>query len=346
MNFKDLYNQKNKKDLLQKIENEPFDRITLSFYKYTKLKNLDVLRDELYLKWKDLNILGRVYLATEGINAQISIPENLLTNFKNELKNTTFLNKINLNNAVLDGLSFLKLVVKVKKEIVAYGLNKNDYDIDKTGKHLDYNEFNKSIDEGAIVIDVRNYYEGEVGKFENAIVPDVSRSKELLPEIKKLLKNNKDDKILMYCTGGIRCEKASSYLIKQGFTNVNQLKGGIIKYANDIKKNNVPSKFIGKNFVFDHRMGEKITSDIISLCHQCDNSCDEHTNCRNQSCHILFIQCQSCKSNYNGCCSKQCSDFTQLPKEKQKELFKSGKIKFTAQKSREIKPKLKKIYSR
>ena len=344
MNFKDLYNQKNKNELLQKIENETFDRITLSFYKYTKLINLGTLRDDLYLKWKKLNILGRVYIAPEGINAQISIPENLLSDFKNELKNTTFLNEINLNNAVLDGLSFLKLVIKVKKEIVAFGLKDNDYDINKTGDHLGYNEFNKSIDEGAIVLDVRNYYEGEVGKFENAIVPDVSRSKELLPEIKKLLKDNKDDKILMYCTGGIRCEKASSYLIKQGFKNVNQLKGGIIKYANDIKKNKVPSKFIGKNFVFDHRMGEKITPDTISLCHQCDNSCDEHTNCENQSCHILFIQCQSCKSNFRGCCSKECADFIQLPKKKQRKIFKTGKIKFTAQRSKEIKPKLKKLH--
>ena len=343
MNFKDLYNQKNKKELLQKIENETFDRITLSFYKYTKLKNLENLRDDLYLKWEKLNILGRVYIAPEGINAQISIPENLLSDFKNELKNTTFLNEINLNNAVLDGLSFLKLVIKVKKEIVAYGLNDDDYDINKAGKHLEYNEFNKAIDQGAIIVDVRNYYEWEVGKFENAIVPDVSRSKELLPEIKELLKNNKDDKILMYCTGGIRCEKASSFLIKQGFTNVNQLKGGIIKYANDIKKNNASSKFIGKNFVFDHRMGEKITSDTISLCHQCDNSCDEHTNCENQSCHILFIQCKSCKSKFEGCCSKECADFIQLSKEKQRILFKAGKIKFNAQKSKEIKPKLKKL---
>jgi len=343
MNFKDLYNQKNKNDLLHKIENEAFDRITLSFYKYTKLKKLEILRDELYLKWKNLNILGRVYIAPEGINAQISIPENSLTDFKNELNTITFLNKINLNNAVVEGISFLKLVIKVKKEIVAYGLNDNDYDIHKTGKHLKFNEFNDAIDQGAIVVDVRNYYEGEVGKFENAIVPDVSRSKELLPEIKKLLKNNKDDKILMYCTGGIRCEKASAYLIKQGFKNVNQLKGGIIKYANDIKKHNVPSKFIGKNFVFDHRMGEKITPDTISICHQCDNSCDEHTNCKNQSCHILFIQCQSCKSKFSGCCSKQCSNFIQLSKETQKKLFKTGEIKFTAQKTKEIKPKLKKL---
>ena len=160
---------------------------------------------------------------------------------------------------------------------------------------------------------MRNYYESEIGRFKNAIIPDVSRSKELLPEIKKLLKNHKEDKILMYCTGGIRCEKASSYLLKNGFKDVNQLDGGIIKYAHDIKKNNGKSKFIGKNFVFDHRLGERITNDIISTCHQCTTKTDEHTNCINQSCHILFIQCDTCLKKYSGCCSLKCAEFIKKP---------------------------------
>ena len=239
MNFKYLYNQKNKNDLLKNIESETFDRVTLSFYKYTQLKDLNNLRDDLYFKWRKLNVLGRVYLAPEGINAQISIPKNLMDDFKNELQKINYLEKINLNKAVIEGVSFLKLVIKIKNEIVAYGLNKNDYDIGKTGKHLNYKDFNKAIDDGAIVIDVRNYYEGEVGKFENAIIPDVSRSKELLPEIKKLLQKNKKDKILMYCTGGIRCEKASSYFIANGFKKINQLSGGIIQYFHDVKSKNL-----------------------------------------------------------------------------------------------------------
>ena len=197
-----------------------------------------------------------------------------------------------------------------------------------------------SIDQGAIVVDVRNYYEGEVGKFKDAIIPDVDASVELLPEIKKLLKGKEDDKILMYCTGGIRCEKASSYLIHHGFKDVNQLNGGIIQYANDIKVNNEKSKFIGKNFVFDHRMAESITNDILSTCHICDNECDTHTNCSNQDCHILFIQCDKCSKKYNGCCSEKCSNFIKLPREEQRELFRSGKILFNAQKSDKTKPKL------
>ena len=192
---------------------------------------------------------------------------------------------------------------------------------------------------------MRNYYEGEVGKFENAIIPDVDRSKDLLPEVKKLLNHKKNERIIMYCTGGIRCEKASAYLIHHGFNNVNQLKGGIIQYANDIKKNKTKSKFIGKNFVFDNRMGERITDDIISKCHICSNKCDNHTNCANEACHILFIQCNQCSKKLDNCCSKTCSDFIKLPIEKQKKLFKSGDVKFTAQKSNSIKPKLTTITS-
>ncbi len=345
MHFKDLYNQKNKDDLIKDLKNENFERTTISFYKYTSLKKLEELRDLLYLNWKKLNILGRVYIAPEGINAQISIPVHNQKLFKKNIKQYNCFENINFKKAVIEGLSFLKLVIKIKKEIVAYGINESDYDINDTGKHLNYKQFNEAIDNGAIIIDVRNYYEGEIGKFKNAIIPDVTRSKELLPEIKKILNNHKEDKILMYCTGGIRCEKASSYLLKNGFKDVNQLEGGIIKYAHDIKKNNEKSKFIGKNFVFDHRLGEQITNDIISHCHQCDSESDSHTNCNNQSCHILFIQCKVCHEKYKGCCSDKCKDFINLTKEEQKKIFKSGKVKFNAQLSKSIKPRLKELNS-
>ena len=282
MNNKQLYNQNNKEQNLDLLKREKFERITLSFYKYIKIDNLEQLRDSLFLNFNELKILGRIYIATEGINAQVSIPEHNLDMFKTKLNSYSSFNNIPFKFAVIEGLSFLKLTIKIKKEIVAYKIPANQYDLSKTGKHLKSDDFNQAIDDGAIIIDMRNYYEGEIGKFENAIIPDVERSQELLPEIKKLLSKNKEDKILMYCTGGIRCEKASSYLIKNGFQDVNQLEGGIIQYANDIKKNKTKSKFIGKNFVFDHRMGERITDDIIANCHQCDVPSDNHTNCMNQ----------------------------------------------------------------
>ena len=340
MKIKDLYNQKNKQELLDTIKNEDFNRITCSFYKYIHIENPEILRNELYIKWKKLKVLGRIYLSREGINAQISIPEQNFKIFKLQLYQYKYFENILLKKALIEGVSFIKLVIKIKDEIVAYKVPQNEYDMNNVGKHLDYKEYNKAIDNGAIVVDMRNYYEGEVGKFKNAIIPDVDTSRQLLPEVKNLLKGQENNKILLYCTGGIRCEKASSYLLHHGYNDINQLEGGIIKYAHDIKKNNEKSKFIGKNFVFDQRLGEKITDDIISLCHQCNKPSNQHINCQNQACHILFIQCELCSNKYNNCCSKKCFNFIKLPNEEQKEIFKSGKIKFTAQESTRIKPKL------
>lgn len=335
-----LYNKKNKEQLLEQIDSETINRITLSFYKYTALDSLSNLRDKLYRQWQSLNILGRVYLASEGINAQISIPKNNVKKFKTSISTYKSFKDLHYKIAYEEGISFLKLTIKIKNEIVAYKISDSEYDINNVGKHLNFLEFNKAIDDGAIVVDMRNYYEGEIGKFENAIIPDVDRSQDLLPEIKKILSDYKDDKVLMYCTGGIRCEKASSYLLYHGFKDVNQLQGGVIQYANDIKKHNIKSKFIGKNFVFDYRMSESITEDILSACHICKSKCDTHTNCANQDCHILFIQCKRCAEKYSGCCSKKCTDFTKLPREEQRKLFRTGKISFNAQKSDKTKPKL------
>ena len=336
-----LYNKKSRHELEKDLKNETFSRQTLSFYKYIKLDDLDILRDKIYKSFNSLRILGRIYIANEGINAQISIPQKNIKRFEKLLDLDFNFGNIFIKQAVKEGNSFYKLIVKIKNEIVAYNISNKEYNINKVGKHLDFEEFNKFIDNGAIVLDMRNYYESEVGRFENAIIPDVERSQELLPTVKKMLKNNKKDKILLYCTGGIRCEKASSYLIHNGFKDVNQLNGGIIKYANDTKKNNVKSKFIGKNFVFDSRMSESITDDIIGECHMCSEPCDRHTNCLNEHCHILIIQCIKCCKKFNNCCSKHCADFLLIDKEKRKKIFQSGKIKFNAQKSDCIKPKLK-----
>ena len=130
----------------------------------------------------------------------------------------------------------------------------------------------------------------------------------------------------MYCTGGIRCEKASAYFKHQGFKNVYQLEGGIIEYTRQIKEENIESKFIGKNFVFDHRLGERITDDIVSQCHQCGKPCDNHTNCANDACHLLFIQCEDCKTSMENCCSTECLDIYHLPLEEQVKLRKGKEV--------------------
>lgn len=322
-----LYNRINKEELKQKIALDNTPRTTLSFYRYVIIENPEILRDELFFEWSRLGVLGRIYLAKEGINAQLSLPTENLNSFKEKLyldvrfKNVPF--KIAVED---DGKSFYKLAIKVRNKIVADGLNDETFDVTNVGKHLNAKEFNDMMDlPETIVVDMRNHYESEVGKFEGAICPDADTFRDELPLVLDLLEEKKDKKILLYCTGGIRCEKASAYLKHHGFEDVNQLHGGIIDYARQIKENNLPSKFKGKNFVFDERLGERISDEIISSCHQCGEPSDTHVNCANFECHLLFIQCEKCKEKMEGCCSEKCIETIHLPLEVQQKIRKGPK---------------------
>jgi UPF0176 protein len=310
----------------------------LSFYAYAQISNPTQFRNDLFLAWNQLDVLGRIYVAHEGINAQLSLPADNFYAFKDTIEVYDFMKGIRLNIAVeQDDLSFLKLTIKVRDKIVADGLVDETFDVTNIGIHLKAKEFNDLLeDPNTIVVDMRNHYESEIGHFTNAIKPDVDTFRESLPIIENQLSNHKQDKkLLMYCTGGIRCEKASAYFKHKGFENVYQLEGGIIEYTRQVKAEGLQSKFIGKNFVFDHRLGERITDDIVSQCHQCGAPCDVHTNCANEGCHLLFIQCDSCKSNMEGCCSTECVSIIHLPENEQKairrgikngnKIFKKGK---------------------
>ena len=323
-----LYNKLSKKERLDLINKAGERRLTLSFYKYHQIKNTTIFRNYLFIEWDKLDVLGRIYIASEGINAQLSVPSNKMIEFKNSIDNVSFLNGVRLNIAIEhDNEAFLKLKVKVRDKIVADGLDSNEYNLDKNGVHVNAEKFNELLDDNkTITIDMRNHYESEIGHFKGAKLPDVDTFRESLPIInKKYDRYKKDKNILMYCTGGIRCEKASAYLMNKGYKNVYQLDGGIIEYARQVKEKNIENKFIGKNFVFDNRRGERISGDIISNCHQCGKKCDEHVNCNNEACHLLFIQCDECQKKYNGCCSDDCSNIYSLPYEKQKELRKGKK---------------------
>ncbi len=318
-----LFNKINREELKESLKAESFERITASFYKYFNINNPDTLRDILYLKWDQLKIFGRVYIASEGINAQISVPKNYWHQFRATLNDTKELENVPIKKALKDGDSFYKLTIKVREELVAYNVPADTYDMKKTGKHLNAEQYNQALENpGTIIIDMRNYYESEIGRFDNALIPDVETSKELLPKVKKMLNGNEDEQILLYCTGGIRCEKASAYLIQNGFKDVNQLQGGIIQYSHEVKEKGLKSKFRGKNFVFDERLGERVTNDILSSCHVCGSPCDDHTDCKNDACHILFIQCEKCREKLDGCCSKECQNFAKLPIEEQRILRK------------------------
>jgi len=340
-----LFNIVNRELLKKALKKEPFKRITASFYKYFEVSSPSSFRDNIYTKFDQLKIFGRIYIAKEGINAQVSVPEHKWKAFFEAIKKMKELENISIKKALNNGRSFYKLIVKVKEELVAYNIPEESYNIQKTGQYLTAKEYNRALENPeTIVVDIRNYYESEVGRFKGAVLPNVETSKELLPKVKNLLKGKEEKEILLYCTGGIRCEKASAYLIHNGFKNISQLQGGIIQYAHEVKEKSLESKFIGKNFVFDQRLGERVTEDIISNCHICDLPCDSHTDCKNNACNILFIQCKKCSKKFNGCCSIECKDFASLSVEKQKFLRKDPKyvVSKTFFDSR-VKPRLKGI---
>ncbi len=322
-----LHNRVNREELREKLMAENFRRITLSFYRYVILPDPQQFRNALWREWEALNVLGRIYVAYEGINAQLSIPEENFEQFRacidarEELRDVPF--KIAVED---DGKSFFRLTIKVRPKIVADGLPDGTFDVTNVGKHLTAKEFNEALeDPDVVVVDMRNHYESEVGHFENAILPDVETFKAELELVEEMLAGKEDKKLLLYCTGGIRCEKASAWFKHKGFSDVNQLHGGIIEYARQVKLNNLPSKFIGKNFVFDERLGERITDDVIAKCHQCGATCDTHINCANADCHVLLIQCDACAVKYAKHCSKACRDYSALPEEERAKLRAEGK---------------------
>lgn len=344
----ELYNKYDKRILKEQLKEEDFNRITISFYRYVIIDDPNLLRDQLFVEWSELGVFGRTYLAKEGVNAQMSVPEHHWEEFMKQLQSRKIFENMPIKKAVEDdGKSFYKLKVKVRSKIVADGLDDDTFDVTNVGKHLTASEFNSAMDNpNAVVIDMRNHYESEVGHFEGAICPEVDTFREELPEVEKILGDKKDQKVLLYCTGGIRCEKASAYLKHKGFEDVNQLHGGIIDYVRQVKAENLDNKFKGKNFVFDERLGERISEEIISKCHQCGAPCDTHTNCSNDDCHLLFIQCDKCAEKYNGACTPECKEIAELPIEEQRKLRK-GKRKENAHsvfKSR-LRPNLKEVFN-
>lgn len=351
-----LHNRVSNQELKERLMKETFKRTTISFYRYFPVQNPQEFRDALYKQLNAIQVFGRIYIAKEGINAQISVPEHFMDDFKQIMHSIPGLENLRLNIAVedpmglndplLQGKSFWVLKIKVREKIVADGIDDPEFSMEKKGKYLNAAQMNEMLnDPNTIVIDMRNHYEYEVGHFANALEIPSDTFREQLPMAVDMLHGKEDKNVVMYCTGGIRCEKASAYMLHKGFENVYHLEGGIIHYANEIKRQELTPKFIGKNFVFDDRLGERITPDIIAHCHQCGEVCDTHTNCKNDGCHLLFIQCNSCAEKYEGCCSSECKDTIHMPAERQAQIRKGidkGQNIFNKSSAR-IRPRLDEI---
>ena len=320
-----LYNTLSAKEREALIEKAGKERLTISFYQYAHIGNPQILRNHLFIHWNELEVLGRIYVALEGINAQLSVPAENFEAFKAHLDGISFLENVRLNIAIEQyDKSFLKLKIKVRKKIVADGLDDGTFDVTDKGIHVNAEKFNELIDApDTVLVDMRNHYESEIGHFKNAITPDVDTFRDSLDIIERDLSQHKECKnLVMYCTGGIRCEKASAYYKHKGFKNVYQLEGGIIEYTRQVEQKKLENKFLGKNFVFDHRRGERITDHVIAQCHQCGAACDTHVNCANEACHLLFIQCEACAKKMDNCCSVECQEIVALPFDVQKKLRK------------------------
>lgn len=334
-----LHNKVSRKELKQKLKSDPTPRRTISFYKYFHIDDPVSFRNQLYKGLTEIGVFGRIYLASEGINAQISVPEPNHGKFLEFINSLNGLNGIRLNESMdRDPRSFYVLDIKVRKQIVADGINDPDFSVNSTGKYVNAREFNKMAhDPDTVIIDMRNHYEYEVGHFKDAIEIPSDTFREQLPMAANMMKNEKNKNIIMYCTGGIRCEKASAWMLHNGFKNVFHLEGGIINYVRQVREEGLENRFIGKNFVFDERLGERVTEDVIATCHQCGKPADTHINCANNACHLLFIQCQACSEKYDGCCSLECQQFIKLPAEIQKGLRKGqnkGRNVFNKSRSR------------
>ncbi len=319
-----LHNRVSQKELKERLYQEQEPRTTISFYRYFPIEDPKAFRDQLYVVLNELKVFGRIYVASEGINAQISVPSGSYPQLTDYLRSLPYLSDLRLNVAVDDdGKSFWVLKIKARDKIVADGIEDPAFDMSRRGKYVDAAGFNALTENpDTVIVDMRNHYEYEVGHFNNAIEIPSDTFRDQLPMAADMLKDKKDQPIIMYCTGGIRCEKASAYLLHQGFTNVYHLEGGIIHYSNIAKEQGLENKFRGKNFVFDDRLGERISDEIIAHCHQCGKPADTHTNCRNEGCHLLFIQCAECAEKYEGCCSPVCQETIHLPVEQQETLRK------------------------
>lgn len=325
----ELRNLRSPEELRRHLEAETEPRTTLSFYRYAHIDDPRAFRDECYATWEPLGVLGRIYVASEGINGQLSVPASRLEAFREALYSVPFLDGTRLNIAI-DGEvapAFYKLIIKVRKKIVADGLADDTFDVTRRGRHLDAHRVNELLEnDNTLVVDMRNHYESEVGYFRGAIRPEAENFRELLPEVEELLEGKQDKDIVMYCTGGIRCEKASAYFLHRGFERVAMVDGGIIEYARQCEREGLEKKYIGKNFVFDGRLGERITDDVVAKCHQCGAPTDRQLDCANTACHVLFVQCETCATKYEDCCSEECQTFNQLTENERRSQLVAGKI--------------------
>lgn len=282
---------------------------TLLYYCYSAIENAEQFAVD-HLKFcKSLNLVGRIIVADEGLNGTVSGTEESCKAYMDFIHADHRFAKTDFKIDDVEEPSFIKMHCRYKTEIVHSGL-RDPHIINpeiQTGIHLDPEDFNKMKDqEDVIVLDVRSNYEHSIGKFKNAVTLDIENFREFPEKINELAKY-KDKKILTYCTGGIKCEKASALLLHEGFKNVYQLHGGIIKYGKEAGGED----FEGKCYVFDNRVAVDVNSinpQVVSTCRNCGAITAKMINCANPECNEHFTQCDECGEKFDGGCSEVCQN--------------------------------------
>jgi len=275
----------------------------LLFYKYVHIENPEAVRDWLFMLGDMYGLKGRSIVATEGLNITVEGKTEDTEEFIRELETDPRFQNINFKRSVGTGTAFPRMSVKVRKEIVTLGLGVCDIDPNQlTGVHLPAEELHKWFEEGKefYIVDMRNVYEHKVGKFVNSIWPPLENFRDL-PKVMKQLKHLKNKTVVTVCTGGVRCEKASGYLLSQGFTDVYQLENGIVTYMEKYPNEH----FEGKLYVFDDRTTMGFYTDdpkhkVIGKCEGCDRPCDTFVDCATPWCAKHFVLCEECVPKYSS----------------------------------------------
>lgn len=272
------------------------------FYKFTPVEDPEgFVRAERDFCVKT-GLLGKILVAKEGINGSLSGSEARTESYKKHLTGLPGFEDVTFKEEVSSFHPFRKLIVRTRREVIRMDTY---LDMSRTGKYISPDELLDLYSSGRdfIILDTRNAYEHEVGRFKNAVTLDIDSFREL-PEALKALEAEKDRTIVTYCTGGIRCEKATAYMISRGFNNVYQLKDGIINFC----QKHPDTVWEGKCFVFDQRLISDIEQEgeCISQCSRCGRSSDRYQNCINTPCDELVIICESCSEKYRGTCSDEC----------------------------------------
>ncbi|MBV6644684.1 MAG: rhodanese-related sulfurtransferase [Cyclobacteriaceae bacterium] len=282
------------------------DFLVLLYYCYTPIADPEDFREQHHLMCLDLNLRGRIIIASEGINGTVSGRRSDCEAYMKHVKAKPEFEKLEFKVETHDQYTFAKLHVRVKPEIVHSSLRHIE-PTKKTGEYIEPEEFReilKNESKDTVVLDVRSNYEHHVGKFKNAVTLDIENFRDFPDKINEL-QQYKDKKVITYCTGGIKCEKASAYLLEQGFENVYQLHGGIIKYGIEADGED----FEGKCYVFDNRIVKevnKVNPSVIGKCHVTGEASDRMVNCANPDCNIHVPMSAAGAAKYNGCCSEQC----------------------------------------